>query len=774
MNFAAAFFLALASTICLIHPLARSMNSLGCLYCLPAALLIALGWKKRTPRSPGALMAGLFLGVLAALVAVALQQGELTLARSYGFLGRIPPESVTLRVRSLAAWGEGWCRIAAEPRSSSTARISLELPTSCPAVLPGDLLQGKFRGGDLAPYNRESGPARVARLQTQGYSASMTAQGPVVLHPGADTQAGPAILVHKLRLKLYRKIRGSGLPREQQALLNALILGDRNLMTRGERMSFTTSGAAHLIAISGLHLGLAATLISRLLRLLLAFLIPGWTTRLRWIPLLAPLPLIWLMAGIAAYPPSCVRAGIMLTYQSIGLMANRSPEPGNGLALAGSILLVMDPLNMFRPGFQLSFEATAAVALLFPGLWDLSGPPPLPGPGVALRALFTTTLLATLITAPTVLSFFGTVPLMGVLYNLALVPLMSLLMPAALLGVIALLVDGPGVLVVFSFLAEIFQATLEALSSWSPGLSPSPALLPLITAVLCLPILLAGSLSRPRLGVALGLVVSAALLPISAGTHDSLEIRLVHTGHGNLTLITTPTGRRILIDGGPGSSGRRLKHLLRTTWGEQNTELIILTHWDEDHYLGAMEIISELAPTTLIHNGSKKASGILSRVKTPPQLSLLEPAQASTTMEVDGLELMILAPGLIRDDLDENNRSLVIFLTWHDLRLVFTGDMGLTGWNTVAPLVPPGRIHGLVVPHHGRSELSSTMISRLNPLILFILCAQNPRIWPDLARTGFWNDPKMLFQVSGKNGDLTISLFPDGSLGFIPWEKQAF
>ncbi|HOY10295.1 MAG TPA: ComEC/Rec2 family competence protein [Candidatus Omnitrophota bacterium] len=152
------------------------------------------------------------------------------------------------------------------------------------------------------------------------------------------------------------------LPDDEAGIMQAFLLGDRSGIPKNVYGLFKVSGVAHIIAISGFNIGIVA---SGILFFLKMFPIPRRGQYLLTIALLIS------YAFLTGGQPSVVRATIMAVVFLLGFLVEREPEPMNSLALAALIILLMNPLNVFDAGFQLSFLSVIAIYLFYSGTLDI-------------------------------------------------------------------------------------------------------------------------------------------------------------------------------------------------------------------------------------------------------------------------------------------------------------------------------------------------------------------------------------------------------------------
>lgn len=171
---------------------------------------------------------------------------------------------------------------------------------------------------------------------------------------------------HNLRQNLLQKYRQYGLKGDEFAIAAALTLGYKNDLDRDTRQAFSVSGAMHVLAVSGLHVGIIFLIIDKLL-----FFFNQRLRILRFLRVVIIIASLWLFALITGLSPSVNRAALMLTFVAIGQSLNRRISIYNSLALSAFFLLLVNPLNLVKVGFQLSYFAVFAIVFFQPRIHRL-------------------------------------------------------------------------------------------------------------------------------------------------------------------------------------------------------------------------------------------------------------------------------------------------------------------------------------------------------------------------------------------------------------------
>lgn len=363
------------------------------------------------------------------------------------------------RIDALAPAGRGWrITLASCPghpllRGSFVQRVELAVRTPAPADLAlGDAVRVFAHITPLARPRYPGGYDPGRRYWLRGIGATGHALGPVHrLAPeagGCGPDGGWAVRVvrdlrrriSRLRIAIATRVRAV-LPVREAGLAVALLTGQRGWLAREDVSAMRDAGLAHLLAISGLHLGLVAVTVFWLVRLLLA-LLPRYADahdgkRPAALAALAAITVYLLISGASI---ATTRAFVMTGLGLLAVMLRRDPFSLRLLAFAATVLLIIRPSDLLEPGFQMSFAAVAALIGVYEMLARRRSLLPAtlattPGRRVFryLAAVMVTTIIAELAIAPFAVHHFGTIARYGLLANLIAVPVTAfLVMPAGL------------------------------------------------------------------------------------------------------------------------------------------------------------------------------------------------------------------------------------------------------------------------------------------------------------------------------------------------------
>lgn len=270
------------------------------------------------------------------------------------------------------------------------------------------------------------------------------------------------------RDRLLRRYTDMGFSGQSYAVLAAMTLGDKSSLSERLKEDYSVSGASHILALSGLHLGIIYAILS------LIFLRRRWQIASQVLILLA----IWTYVFIVGMSASVVRSAVMITVYSFVSLLNRNKMSLNTLAVAAVVILIVNPLYLYDVGFQMSFAAVFFIILFYRPVLNL-----MPGCVMGIPVIrqiwqmMSVSLAAQIGVAPLIAFYFGrfscyflltniivvpaaTIILYGAVLMAALsfVPYLQTLLSALLLKVVVLLNSG------VSFVAELPGASIDGIA----------------------------------------------------------------------------------------------------------------------------------------------------------------------------------------------------------------------------------------------------------------------------------------------------------------------
>lgn len=520
-------------------------------------------------------------------------------------------------------------------------------------------------------------------------------------------------------------------------LMLALAVGDRNLIQDEQWAVFRHTGTSHLVAISGLHIGIVAGFVFFLLR----WLWGQWPAASR---LLAAQRAAAVGAGAAAFVYACMaglalptqRALIMLLVLLGALWWGRQTAPSRLLALALLAVLLFDPAAVLAPGFWLSFGAVAWIIYIFAGRL---GRPGRLGEWAWLQ------LSLALALAPLTLFWFSETSLVAPLANLVMVPLFFLLVPWVLCSVLLLWVPvlGPGMLALAGYVLTGAFAGLAWLDgfAWAYWARPEPGFLAALCACLGVALLLAPRGLPARW---LGLVFLLPILWVKSDppSPGGFELTALDVGQG-LAVVVRTANHTLLYDAGPAYRGGfnageqivapYLRHL-----GVGQLDALMLSHGDFDHAGGVEALRAEFHPQREI--GTEQG----------------EPCRAGVRWQWDEVQFRALHPP-IGQGLTGNNASCVLQIKTGDYAALLPGDIERKAETLLVESIGEALdAEVLLVPHHGSATSSSTaFIEAVSPQLAIV-----PAGWRNR-----WDFPRPT--VTGRYTRRDIPVITTGQAGAV-------
>ena len=607
-----------------------------------------------------------------------------------------------------------------------------------------------------------------AWLWRQGVALCATSSAKKLVSIEPSTRFSLAALTQRTRAGVSSLIRET-FDEDCADIVTALVIGDRSDLSEETWRRFRASGVAHLLALSGLHVGVLFAALEWLL------------TRLRLsrrTAFFTALPAMAAYALLVGAPASMLRACLMIAAAHVARLLGRPRDGASILCLAMLPLLIVNPLYIEDAGFVLSFSAVAGLLLfgrripLPEARWENRPTRVLKWFGQLARASFA----AQIGTLPASACCFNQLPLWFLPFNVALGPLMIALYPLLLIVVIASAVCAP-LGAVLAVPAQMLLRLFAAVTRWGAQMPLAlvnaadwPAWLIALYAASAFLASPYARLSRRRAGkaaacAAMSMAVSLArLLPAITGHGDGGEITFLDVGEGDAAVVRTE--RKVyLIDTGDGDTAARylLDHGLRP-------DGVFLSHGHRDHAGGLEALVGCFPPCPVYVSCAWDRDGL--------DESLLETWQSAVDA---GWEPVVLSAG---DELALSDKA--VLRVWHpapdgaagvnensmvcsvhigDSAALFTGDLPATQELTALPDCTV-----LKVAHHGaRTSTGPLLIEKTTPSIAVISVGHNSFGHPA---------PEVLERLAGAKvyrtdlgGAVTVTMTADGETRVETWKK---
>ncbi|MBN1829106.1 MAG: DNA internalization-related competence protein ComEC/Rec2 [Deltaproteobacteria bacterium] len=571
-------------------------------------------------------------------------------------------------------------------------------------------------------------------------------------------------LVEKLRRRIRETIDERSAP-TAAPILRALITGDAETVPREIKDIFARAGASHILAISGLHLGMIAAATSMVLLLLMRrstrLLLAADTERLAYGLSVVPIIVFTLISGLRM---SAMRAAIMIIAFVAALLLRRIRDPWNVLAFAAFCILAIWPGSLFDVSFQLSFAAVAAIVSIVPCI-DASTVPGDPDRTVIhrclakLRVIAIVTIAATAGTAPLAAFYFNRISLVGILSNMLVVPLTGfIILPSAFAAVLALSVSSTLSSAFISIASAATEGLLFITRQFAalPFASVNTSTPTFVEITLVYGIFFSGirwlvsrqsgkvlsSLFRYLLpGIVLSLLLYESLIFYQASATKLLRVTVLDVGHGNSVFIAFPGGKSMLIDGGGfyDSSFDVGQHIVAPFLRKNRLsrlDTVVLTHSHEDHIGGLPYILENFNVSEVWSNGlfasTPSCRSFISAIEKHAITHRIVSAE-TPEIAVNNVSISVLNPpeplrlpnedGRLQDQDNVNNTSLVFRFVYGNVAILLPADISTDVESRLAVHANSLKSAVLVMPHHGASTSSSPeFIDAVQPGIAIVSC----------------------------------------------------
>ena len=509
------------------------------------------------------------------------------------------------------------------------------------------------------------------------------------------------------------------------ALAVALVLGKRTGITKEVRDTFVESGTMHLLAISGLHVGILALMFWAGARLL--NLSPTGVALMLLVGVLT-------FAFVTDLRPSVVRATILVAIGAAAIPWHGRVLSSNSVALAATVVLLWHPCDLFDPGAQLSFLAVSA--LLWAGTQRpiatvrhiAQSPRGNPAPVERLRPRFSRlsvrlsqaylmSAAVWIVTAPLIAVYFNIVSPVGLLINVLLIPVVMF----SLWFAYALIVTGfllPLATPVFAvgcdgLLRSLLLVVDEAARIRLGHLYvPCPPLWWLTGAYLLMAGAMLGGRNRfvcVSLWRSLGVwLVLGLALGLRTPARSELSCTFLSVGHGCAVLVETPDGRTLLYDAGMINSEERATRTVESAlWhrGLSQIDAILISHPDTDHFNGVPGLLLDLAVGSIVSSRSfldfdQSGVAYLCNMAARRDIPIKLAWAGDRLFPESRAHLELLHPPIGTTFETDNANSIVLLLEYSGRQILLCGDIEGDGMRAL--LAGPQRtIDVLMAPHHG-------------------------------------------------------------------------
>jgi len=636
-------------------------------------------------------------------------------------------------------------------------RVNIYKPDS--AFAPGDRILFPARLRAFRNFNNPGRYDYALAMEIRGLScAASVTEGRRIVRLGKGDLGFPFETLERAR-KPIRAFFAERLSPRNQALFQALILGEQESIRPDVRQSFTVTGLGHVLSVSGLHVALVAWFAFALIKraLSLSYELALRTDLRKAAALFTCIPVV-AYTCLAGFQVPSQRSMMMVLAFLFSMILGREKDVWSTLAFAALVVLAVDPHSIFTISFQLSFLAVVGILWLAPQVFSvISFQAYELRKGLLYRGylyfcgLASVTLSAMFFLLPVTSFYFHRLSLVSPLANMTALPIMGIcILPLGLLAAACLPLSQGLAEFVLAVAAWGLDRMMDYVDYWS-GFSwtDTQVIRPNFMEILLFYAFFFCLFSLRRLKWARGGVVF--LLLVLAGdmaywtyrTHfnPSLKVTYLDVGQGNAALVEFPGSERMLIDGG-GFSGSDFDigemvvapFLLRSKILRIDT--LVMTHPEADHMNGLLYIAEHFGPGEFWYNGEKVNFPSFREL-----MALLEtkgirrrtPAELKEGREISGALVEILHPTEDPLSRKSNDNSLVMRVSFAGTSFLFPGDLEAAGEQLlVSRSGSKLKSDVLLAPHHGsRSSSSRAFLEAVAPKSCIISAGQgNPFGFP--------------------------------------------
>lgn len=640
--------------------------------------------------------------------------------QGYSQIFRTPAEALGGQITSFTATVIDWPTETATDILCVEARLHLDGARNPKVLLyaatddgtvptPGDILTGTARFHLADTVRGES----VSYYEAQGIYLRASTIGPITVeHPDkVPVSRWPVYIAQSIKDSV-RTI----FPEDVSGMMCALLTGDKSDMNDSNYTALQRTGAAHIVAVSGLHLSFFAGFLSLFFR------------RHSKLGATLTILLMFLFAAVAGFTPSVLRAAFMTSLTLLAPLLNRENDAPTTLTTALFVLLLLNPYSILSVSLQLSFAAVAGIHLVSQPLYHAmtkSSPKGNSVPGRLCCKIFrllcanlSVTLGALLFTTPLGAYYFGSVSLISPVTNLLVLWAVSwAFSPGLILTLLGIALPGLSAVLTFpvTVLTRYILSVTQALGSLSFASVPTNSFYLCAWLVFLYLIFLWVFLrrgKRPILPVCAGAVTlcAALLLTRLSVTVHPLTVTMLDVGQGQSILLTSGS-RTALIDcgGTKGNAGDIAADHLQSL-GISQLDLLILTHCHSDHANGVSELLARMEVSNLILPD-------LNEVESPYRgeiLALAEQQGANITLLTDNRALTLGETTLTLyaplGDGGINEEGLFVLASCGDFDLLVTGDANTFVEALLVKYSDLPDIEVFAAGHHGSANSTSELL----------------------------------------------------------------
>lgn len=564
-------------------------------------------------------------------------------------------------------------------------------------------------------------------------------------------------LVHNIEL-IYNE--------QDAGIIKAMLFADKSSIDDDIKDLYTKNGIAHILAISGLHISILGSLIYIILLKI--------TSSLR-ISTTISILIIFLYGIMTGFSVSTNRAIVMMVIMMIGKMIGRTYDMISAIGLSGIIILIQNAHQIYSTGFLLSFLSVSAVCIVMPALCFVVGYEPDMGKYIKeeksigswfalhnikaysqiffrkIEGSFIVSFSISIITMPVILYNYYEIQLLSVFINILVVPLLTIVVGISLFGSLVGMIS-VGVAHIISVPVHVIltlfknMCLIPEIIHIRPWVSGRPKLINIIIyyAVILFIFVLFIYLKQKNIKVidfrAIYIsILMVAFILLRTNNDNKLHIDMLDVGQGDATFIRTADGKVLLVDGGSSTKediGENVLIKYLKYHGKNKIDYLFLSHMDDDHINGAVEIIEkELCEVGIIFladidDKEKEYERVISLARQH-HIDVKYISQGDT-LQIGTSEIEVIYPykNIEVTNNNTNGCSLVFLLRYGKINTLFTGDIGKEQELEILDYMDNNKksftMNVVKSPHHGSKNSScDEFLKSVNPECIIISAGKN-------------------------------------------------
>ena len=552
------------------------------------------------------------------------------------------------------------------------------------------------------------------------------------------------------------------LPSPLSDLFTGLIFGEHGTkLPVSLKMIFKKTGLTHLLVVSGSQVALIVGIF---------FIGLSYFNCHRHITLFVIIIVSIIFYGITGGGASVFRASLMTVIVAAFKLYHYRVSIPFVIANVATIMMIFNPLIIFDFGAYLSFLATLSLiygvpmlAKQLPQHWPL-----------LIRTMIGMSIAPFIATFPFLWLFFYKISLISILSNLIMLPIIELIVIlgffTTIIGMILPIITIP----LMSGIAVILTLMIKALSylasfSWSEFSLGKPSLVLIALIYFNIGLLISSiSLQNKKRFLFLNSIFIFFIICFTELREKPLVITVLDVGQGDATLIECPNGKTVLIDAGKGrypDVGRNVIIPYLAYRGINTIDLLVITHYDYDHYGGVASLAEAIKINKIIDNGN---ASYHNQIQSWFQENItIQAINTGDTISIDPkISISCLTSSSINRYHDKNNRSISLLIQYEKSDVLLTGDLESIGEQFIIQNYDPIDIDILMLGHHGsKTSTIELFLQWATPEVGLISAGRNNRYGhPHPSVLSRCNQYDMDLYRTDYHGAITLTTYGDSFL----------